>query len=461
MSFRRRLVQPLSTHQDQARKEHIFYILIISNLYLSGVAALLVINNSSKCLLHHQVFHGASPWLMIAIFITLFSFYTIAKQGKPKLSVSLYLVLLWSLTVYTSFRWGAMLYQALLMHALIIVFTGILINTRVAFITTIATNISIFLLTYLQSQNIIVSDQVWRQTLPNLANALVVSSTLGLIALFSWLSNREISNALSKAQRSQRALQKERDTLEIRVQERTRELQQAQLEKLAQARRFADMGKISSGLFHDIRNYLTTLTIDLELEKSQQALDTIKQINTFVSSTQKQLKNEDKYEWFSPQKEIKSMLKLKKYAAQKKFIRLRLSANFSDKIFGPISVFHQIIINLVSNAIDAYPSPNLSKKKLNNPTQIIKVNAQKINGNLIISVIDTGCGMNQKQKSQLFNPFYSTKKLSKGTGIGLFLTKRSLEHHFQGKVSVTSRPDKGSIFTVSIPLITQTTVKKS
>ncbi len=447
IQWHRRLIQPHSNKPELARKEHIFYILLIGSLYLVSAAAILVSWSFYIHYLNHQDFHGASPGLVISIIFSLLSLYQISKQGQPRLAAQIYLVTLWLITIYTSLRWGALLYQAVLMYALIIVFAGILISTRISFIITIITSSVIMALTYFQAHELIYTDQLWRQSPPHLGNAIIVSFTLVVIALFSWLSNQEISRALNQAQKSEQALKKERDSLEIKVQQRTQQLKQVQLEKMMQWKRFVNIGKIASGLFHDIRNYLTSVTLDIELDKNKRALSTMRQIQTFVQNTQKQLGDENHYQWFSPSTEIKELLGLLDYSAKKHQVELILKQPSTQQIYGPISIFHQIIINLLNNAIDACDRQD---PKINTDHQIV-INIITTKTKLIIKIKDSGSGINPQLQAKIFEPFFTTKHKSNNSGLGLFLTKAAIEQHFSGTINLTSKLGVGTTFTISLP----------
>lgn len=103
-----------------------------------------------------------------------------------------------------------------------------------------------------------------------------------------------------------------------------------------------------------------------------------------------------------------------------------------------------IINNLVSNAVKY----NVDKGK-------VFVSVSKKNGNLIISVEDTGIGMTDEEMALLFQDFVRIKnnktKYVTGSGLGLSIAKKMTEM-YDGNISVTSVPDKGSTFVVSIPL---------
>ena len=66
-----------------------------------------------------------------------------------------------------------------------------------------------------------------------------------------------------------------------------------------------------------------------------------------------------------------------------------------------------------------------------------------------ILVIDRGSGIDQQHRTQIFNPFFTTKK--EGVGLGLAIVAKIVDEH-GGKIAVESEPGKGSIFRVSLPM---------
>ncbi|MDA8169068.1 MAG: ATP-binding protein [Nitrospiraceae bacterium] len=74
-------------------------------------------------------------------------------------------------------------------------------------------------------------------------------------------------------------------------------------------------------------------------------------------------------------------------------------------------------------------------------------------GNVNVSVSDTGCGIPQDKTGRIFEPFYTTKEVGKGTGLGLSIAYDIVVKKHHGEIKVESEPGKGSVFTVRIPVV--------
>jgi signal transduction histidine kinase len=98
----------------------------------------------------------------------------------------------------------------------------------------------------------------------------------------------------------------------------------------------------------------------------------------------------------------------------------------------------RVFINIIKNAIDAM----IDGGKLT-------INSEKINGNVKITFADTGLGISEENLKKLFGPLFTTK--AKGMGLGLAICKRIAEAH-GGRVSVESVVNKGTTFTITVPI---------
>lgn len=116
---------------------------------------------------------------------------------------------------------------------------------------------------------------------------------------------------------------------------------------------------------------------------------------------------------------------------------------------------NQVFMNLLANAIDALEEANRSKtfeEIQQNPNQI-QVRAVLVDSQWVaIHVVDNGLGMGEQVRSQLFNPFFTTKAIGKGTGLGLSISHQIITEQHGGKLDCYSIPGQGAEFVVQIPL---------
>jgi signal transduction histidine kinase len=108
--------------------------------------------------------------------------------------------------------------------------------------------------------------------------------------------------------------------------------------------------------------------------------------------------------------------------------------------------FQQVVINLVTNAIEAY----LRNEKDTNRTVLITL--QRNGAHCVVAVQDWGSGISAELAATIFQPGFSTKSGAGQRGIGLALTRRIVEEEFGGQITVESATGEGTQFLVTLPL---------
>lgn len=127
-------------------------------------------------------------------------------------------------------------------------------------------------------------------------------------------------------------------------------------------------------------------------------------------------------------------------------------------VFADCGMFEQILLNLCINARDAMPDGGAITIRFANATvteaDCERYSLKSAGPYVVLSVTDTGCGMDADVLSRIFEPFYTTKALGKGTGLGLSTVYGNVKQH-GGTVLVSSKPGHGSKFEVYLPAIRQ------
>ncbi|RJP19589.1 MAG: response regulator [Candidatus Abyssobacteria bacterium SURF_5] len=119
-----------------------------------------------------------------------------------------------------------------------------------------------------------------------------------------------------------------------------------------------------------------------------------------------------------------------------------------------VGQIQQVLVNLCVNARDAMPGGGTlaikTKRDLMAPEHTAKRPAKKSIPSVVLSVSDSGCGMDAATIERIFEPFFTTKEKGKGTGLGLSMVYGVIKNH-GGHVRVRSKLGKGSCFEIHLP----------
>ena len=252
------------------------------------------------------------------------------------------------------------------------------------------------------------------------------------------------------------------------------ERKKAELEKdklqaqLAQSQRLESLGNMAGGIVHEFNNILSIIIGNNELimedlpewnlsrENCEEiylaglrARDIVKHLLTF-SKQDDSLKKP-----IEIRSVVKESLKLIRSTTPTNIkIRDKISPNCLP-ILGDATQINQILINLCSNAIDALPiSGGIIDIELRNSNidEYNDVSAKKLSPGIYIKLIvrDNGSGISKKILDRIFEPYFTTKDVGKGSGLGLAVVHGIVENH-GGSIVCESPKDQGTIFTVLIP----------
>jgi signal transduction histidine kinase len=147
---------------------------------------------------------------------------------------------------------------------------------------------------------------------------------------------------------------------------------------------------------------------------------------------------------------VKDVLDLMNHELEKHAIRIEneiAQVTPTPKIRATSDKLHQILLNLVVNSVHAIVYAKNQGRMANHR---IRVSSQDLGAQWSISIEDTGCGISKENQTKLFRPFFTTKDIGVGTGLGL-ATSYWMIQSWGGSMSVESQEGKGTIFRMVIP----------
>lgn len=450
----------LQRSEYKKRQKNILKIILISFLIIAVVAQLLAVINAIKT---RDVGENLSfTWSPTVGFVFFSILLILTKMDKIKTAAFLFLLTLFLLIFRASMLAGIDNPETIVIYSLIIIMSGILISPKFSLISTSIICLSLLTLFSLHQNNIIEFSRDWRNDTFGTTDTLVLVSSYMIIALVSWLFSSEIINALKRAKKSEkealtlaRELQKEKDGLETKIEERTKELREIQLRELIKINNLAEFGRLSAGLLHDIKNPLTVISLNLDSLRSGPKSKTLELINrsllaaktaeTIIKSSQKQLVDEEGKQKFNLVQEIKNTLVLINHRAEHEKVDIVLKGIEKLIINGYPARFSRVVANLLMNAIDSFDGIERKEKK-------IEISIIKEEKEIVIEIEDNGSGIKEEDKSNLFQPFFSKKENKRRTGLGLYSSKKIMQDCYGGGISFESIYGTGTKFKIIIPM---------
>ena len=237
---------------------------------------------------------------------------------------------------------------------------------------------------------------------------------------------------------------------------------------LFQQSKMASMGEMIGNIAHQWRQPLSIISTcasgykfikemeGIEDEKLYETLDMIIENTQYLSKTIDDFRNffkADKVlEEFLVNESILSVLKLSKSSIQNHNIQIETKFEDNIKIYGYPNEFLQVLLNIFNNAKDV-----LREKESNE--RFIEIRTFTLNDNVIIKVSDSGGGIDESIITKIFEPYFTTKHKSQGTGIGLYMSHQIIVEHMKGEIYAKNieliRDDKkykGCAIIMALPL---------
>ncbi len=224
--------------------------------------------------------------------------------------------------------------------------------------------------------------------------------------------------------------------------------------QLVEAEKLASIGILAAGIAHEINNPLTSVLtfshlmleqmpeddprrekLKMMVRETERARIIVRQLLSFAKETKlKKVKTNIN----CPINEIIETL-----TAQGLFNNIEVTLDFSESLpeisADPIKL-EQVVLNILLNAIHSITPPGK-----------IGITTQTVGDFVEVVISDTGCGIPEKYIGKIFDPFYTTKDSTKGTGLGLAVSYGIIKKH-GGDIEVKSKVGEGSTFVVRLPV---------
>ena len=314
------------------------------------------------------------------------------------------------------------------------------------------------------------SDYSWEAMRQRLGNS---DALLVLKKPFDTIEALQIAHALVRKWELTREVRTSMQELDRKVAERTQALQREIAERsraeenLRQAQKMEAVGQLAAGVAHDFNNILTIISGHANLllsraEPHDARSESLKQISIAAeraAGLTRQLLVFSRKEMARYQ-----TVDLNRVLAHAGELLRRLLGEHIELSLAPSEVpvwlladesnLGQVIINLAVNARDAMPEGG--QLNLRTSIEVLDTKAasrhpQARAGDFVcLRVTDTGTGMDQITLDRMYEPFFTTKEVGKGTGLGLATVYGIVQQH-QGWIEVTSQPGCGTTFTIFFP----------
>ncbi len=227
--------------------------------------------------------------------------------------------------------------------------------------------------------------------------------------------------------------------------------------------RMAAVGEMVANIAHQWRQPLSSLNLMLSNLEDAYETDTLdaeyfnRQMQKSCGIIQRMSEIIDEFRYFfSPKGQRKSFAVQESMRQVEEMVhdRLRIESvqlhvsreTEDDLVYGYPNQLSQVLLNLISNAMDAFS--DISGEKL------IHVDIDETEDFVVVSVKDNAGGIEDDVLPKLFEPYFTTKAENGGTGIGLYMSKMIIESKFAGKIQAR-RIDKGLSFTIELPKYNQ------
>ncbi|HRM77614.1 MAG TPA: HAMP domain-containing sensor histidine kinase, partial [Aliarcobacter cryaerophilus] len=297
---------------------------------------------------------------------------------------------------------------------------------------------------------------------------LVVLFTI-ILSLFITVHFRRIHDLQEKiVEDKTKELKELNANLELKISQEVSKNRKKDIIMFQQAR-FASLGEMLNNIAHQWRQPLGSISMIIQsfqtkMRLNKLSLDFVEQkvadallLAQNMSNTLDDFKN-----FFSPNKSknsffikdcVENSIELSKYFLNKENIKVDLIVKKNVKIYSFENELSHVFLNIISNSKDALIN-NISKDN-----RVIRVIVNSKKDFVFVNISDNGGGIPPLIMPKIFEPYYTTKYKSAGTGIGLYMSKQIIEKHIKGQIScknieiiINNQKYDGTSFLIKIPI---------
>ena len=227
-------------------------------------------------------------------------------------------------------------------------------------------------------------------------------------------------------------------------------------ESLIQSSKMSAIGKLAAGVAHELNTPLGVMHLALEqaiefltvrpetaqrmMEKALVAIERSRSITERMLAYSRKPSGE--HVPVSLEKVADETVSFLSFELKKAMAEVHVHPSPAS-IVGSAPELQQVLVNLILNALHAMEDKPVEQRR-------VDIVIKDAGSEAYIEITDQGTGMTPEQKDQIFEPFYTTKPVGKGTGLGLWVSLQIIEQH-KGSLEVESTPGQGSTFRIKLP----------